>query len=48
MICRAPAYIVPTEDVEHEADKSVMGRERHQNLVNQDDVFEVVDDALPV
>lgn len=37
-----------TEDVEHKANESVMSSQRQQDLVNQDHMFEVVYDALPV
>ena len=37
-----------TKDVEDEADEAVVGCQRQQHLVDQDDVLEVVDDALAV
>lgn len=37
-----------TDDIEHEADKTVMGRKRQQHSIDQDYVLEVVDDAFPV
>lgn len=37
-----------TKDVEDEADEAMMGGEGQQHLVDEDDVLEVVDDALAV
>lgn len=37
-----------TGDVEHEANEAVVGSEREENLVDEDDVLEVVNDTLPV
>ena len=37
-----------TDYVEHEADESVMCGKGQQNLVNQNDMFEVIDDTLSV
>lgn len=37
-----------TRNIEHEADEPMMRRKRQQDLVNEDDMFEVVDDAFTV
>lgn len=37
-----------TYDIEHEANKTVMGRKRQEHSIDQDYVLEVVDDAFPV
>ena len=37
-----------THHIKHKADEAVMGRKRQQDLVNQDNMLEVVNDALPV
>lgn len=37
-----------THDVESKADKAVMSCQRQQNLVHEQNVLEIVDDALPV
>lgn len=36
------------DNVEHEADEAVVGRKRQEDLVNEDNVLEVVDDAFAV
>lgn len=38
----------PTNDVQHERDEPVVGRQGEQNAVYQQDVLEVVDDALAI
>lgn len=37
-----------TDNIKHETNETMMGRKRQQNPVNEDDVLEVVDDALSV
>ena len=37
-----------TDDVEHEADEAVVGGEWGEHAVDEDDVLEVIDDALAV
>lgn len=37
-----------THDVESETDKSVVGRERQQNFIHEQNVLEIIDDALSV
>jgi hypothetical protein len=38
----------PTHDVEHEADEAMVRSERQQDTIDQNNVLEVVDDALAV
>lgn len=38
----------PTKDIEHKANKAMVGSQRKKHLVNKDNVLEVVDDALSV
>ena len=40
--------MVLTSDVEHKADKAVVGSKREEDLVDEDNVLEVVNDALSV